>query len=48
MYIYIYVYIYIYIYIYIYFLEGGTLWCRDFLAYSMLKKVFSPAREYTF
>ena len=44
-YIYIYIYICIYIYIYIW---GWSLHASPFLAYSMLKKVFSPAREYMF
>ena len=47
MYIYIYLSLSLYIYIYIYILEGGHLWCPDF-AYYMMKKVFSPAREYMF
>ena len=45
--IYIYIYIYIHIYIYIY-IWGWHAVVPRFLAHSMLKKVFSPAREYTF
>ena len=46
-YIYIYIYISIYICIYIY-IWGWQPVVPPLLAYSMLKKVFSPAREYMF
>ena len=44
--IYIYIYTYIYIYIYIYISRGWHPVVPPCLAYSMLKKVLSPAREY--
>ena len=48
MYLFIIHYIYIYTYIYIYIYMRKVSACVPFLAYSMLKKVFSPAREYMF
>ena len=47
MYIYIYIYIYTYIYIYIYIWQKPAV-VTPFLAYVMLKKMFSPARDAPF
>ena len=43
-----YIHVYIYIYIYIYISRGWPPVVPRFLAYYMMKKVFSPAREYMF
>ena len=45
MYIYIYIHVYLYLFIYI---RGWHPVAPPILAYSMLKKVLSPAREYMF